>query len=69
MLYMRCAAIYIGKDVIAIAVWLPDDEQCGRATVRLPSKVFYGVLQDRAMAGLTGWSLTWLRRPSAFTAC
>jgi hypothetical protein len=68
MLYERCAAIYIGKDVIAIAVRLPTTD--GVAGLRSGCRQgVLRVLRDRAMAGLTGGSLTWLRRPPGFTAC
>ena len=34
VLYERCAAVDVGKDVIAVAVRLPGDGPDGRATVK-----------------------------------
>ncbi len=34
VLYQRCAAIDVGKDVIAVAVRLPGDGPDGRTTTR-----------------------------------
>lgn len=44
VLYERCAAIDIGKDVIAVAVRLPGNGPDGRQTVKRTFKTFYGVL-------------------------
>ena len=44
----RCAAVDIGKDVIAVAVWLPADGPDGRATHKRTFKTFYGVLREAA---------------------
>ena len=53
VLYQRCAAIDVGKDVIAVAVRLPGDGPDGRATVKRTFKTFYGVLaRGRPVAGL-----------------
>jgi hypothetical protein len=41
-LYQRCAAVDVGKDVIAVAVRLPGDGQDGRQTVKRTFKTFYG---------------------------
>jgi transposase len=48
VLYERCAAIDVGKDVIAVAVRLPGDGPDGRATVKRTFKTFYGVLAEAA---------------------
>jgi transposase len=48
VLYERCAAIDIGKDVIAVAVRLPGDGPEGRQTVKRTFKTFYGVLAEAA---------------------
>ena len=48
VLYQRCAAIDIGKDVIAVAVRLPGDGPDGRMTVKRTFKTFYGVLAEAA---------------------
>ena len=48
VLYERCAAVDVGKDVIAVAVRLPGDGPDGRATVKRTFKTFYGVLGDAA---------------------
>ena len=48
VLYERCAAIDVGKDVIVIAVRLPGDSPGGRKTVKRPYKTFYGVLAEAA---------------------
>ena len=42
VLYERCAAVDVGKDVIAVAVRLPGDGPDGRATVKRTFKTFYG---------------------------
>lgn len=46
VLYERCAAVDVGKDVIAVAVRLPGDG--GRATERRTFRTFYGVLGEAA---------------------
>ena len=46
VLYERCAAVDVGKDVIAVAVRLPGDG--GRETVKRMFKTFYGVLGEAA---------------------
>lgn len=48
VVYQRCAAIEVGKDVIAVAVRLPGDGPDGRATVKRTFKTFYGVLAEAA---------------------
>src|SRR5260370_3645131 len=48
VLYERCAAVDVGKDVIAVAVRLPGDGPDGRATVKRMFKTFYGVLAEAA---------------------
>ena len=48
VLYERCAAVDIGKDVIAVAVRLPADGPDGRATHKRTFKTFYGVLRQAA---------------------
>jgi len=48
VLYQRCAAIDIGKDVIAVAVRLPGDGPDGRQTMKRTFKTFYGVLAEAA---------------------
>jgi transposase len=48
VVYQRCAAIDVGKDVIAVAVRLPGDGPDGRATVKRMYKTFYGVLAEAA---------------------
>ena len=48
VLYERCAAVDVGKDVIAVAVRLPGDGPDGRATVKRTFKTFYGVLREAA---------------------
>jgi transposase len=48
VLYERCAAVDIGKDVIAVAVRLPADGPDGRATHKRTFKTFYGVLREAA---------------------
>ena len=53
VLYERCAAVDVGKDVIAVAVRLPGDGPDGRATVKRTFKTFYGVL-GAAARWLTG---------------
>jgi transposase len=48
ILYERCAAVDVGKDVIAAAVRLPGDGPDGRQTVKRTFKTFYGVLREAA---------------------
>ncbi len=48
VLYERCAAVDVGKDVIAVAVRLPGDGPDGRVTVKRTFKTFYGVLREAA---------------------
>ena len=48
VLYERCAAVDVGKDVIAVAVRLPGDGPGGRQTVKRTFKTFYGVLGEAA---------------------
>jgi transposase len=48
VLYERCAAVDVGKDVIAVAVRLPGDGPDGRQTVKRTFKTFYGVLAEAA---------------------
>ena len=50
VLYQRCAAVDIGKDVIAVAVRLPGDGPEHRQTIKRKFKTFYGVLKHAA-----GW--------------
>jgi len=50
VIYERCAAVDVGKDVIAVAVRKPGDGPGGRVTVRRTYKTFYGVLREAA-----GW--------------
>ena len=48
VLYQRCAAVDVGKDVIAIAVRLPGDGPDGRQIIKRTFKTFYGVLAEAA---------------------
>jgi len=48
VLYERCAAVDVGKDVIAVAVRLPGDGPDGRQSVKRTFKAFYGVLAEAA---------------------
>ena len=49
VLYERCAAVDVGKDVIAVAVRLPGgDGPDGRAMHKRTFKTFYGVLREAA---------------------
>jgi hypothetical protein len=48
VLYERCAAVDVGKDVIAVAIRKPGDGPGGRVTVRRMYKTFYGVLREAA---------------------
>jgi len=48
VLYQRCAAVDVGKDVIAVAVRLPGDGPDGRVMIKRTFKTFYGVLAEAA---------------------
>ena len=48
VVYERCAAVDVGKDVIAVAVRLPGDGLDGRQTVKRVFRTFYGVLAEAA---------------------
>ena len=48
VLYQRCAAVDVGKDVIAVAVRLPGDGPEGRRTIKRTFKTFYVVLAEAA---------------------
>ena len=48
VLYQRCAAVDVGKDVIAIAVRRPGDGPDGRQIIKRTFKTFYGVLAEAA---------------------
>src|SRR5262249_3022620 len=48
VLYERCAAVDVGKDVIAVAVRRPGRGPEGRVTVKRTYKTFYGVLREMA---------------------
>ncbi|MGH3298112.1 MAG: IS110 family transposase [Trebonia sp.] len=48
VLYERCAAVDVGKDVIAVAARLPGKGRDGRTTVKRTYKTFYGVLREMA---------------------
>ena len=48
VLYQRCAAVDVGKDVIAVAVRVPGDGPGGRQTIKRTFKTFYGVLAEAA---------------------
>ena len=48
VIYERCAAVDVGKDVIAVAVRKPGDGPGGRVTVKRMYKTFYGVLREAA---------------------
>jgi hypothetical protein len=48
VIYERCAAVDVGKDVIAVAIRVPGDGPDGRVTVRRVCKTFYGVLREAA---------------------
>ena len=50
VLYERCAAVDVGKDVIAVAVRRPGKGRDGRVTDKRVYKTFYGVLREMA-----GW--------------
>ena len=45
VLYQRCAAVDIGKDIIAVAVRLPGEDPDHRQTIERTFKTFYGVLK------------------------
>jgi len=57
VLYQRCAAVDVGKDVIAVAVRVPGDGPDGRATIKRAFKTFYGVLAE-ASRWLSGLGVT-----------
>ena len=48
VLFERCAAVDVGKDVIAVAVRKPGKGPGGRVTVKRTYKTFYGVLAEAA---------------------
>ncbi len=48
VLYERCAAVDVGKDVIAVAVRLPGDRPDGRQMIKRRFKTYYGVLREAA---------------------
>ena len=48
VIFERCAAVDVGKDVIAVAVRLPGDGPDGRETDKRTFKTFYGVLAEAA---------------------
>jgi transposase len=48
VLYERCAAVDVGKNVIAVAVRVPGDGPEGRRTVKRTFKAYYGVLKQAA---------------------
>jgi transposase len=48
VIYERCAAVDVGKDVIAVAVRLPGDGPDGRQVIKRTFKTFYGVLGETA---------------------
>jgi transposase len=48
VLFERCAAVDVGKDVIAVAVRRPGKGPDGRVTVKRTFKTFYGVLAEAA---------------------
>jgi transposase len=48
VLYERCAAVDVGKDVIAVAVRLPGDGPDGRQMIKQTFRTFYGVLREAA---------------------
>ena len=48
VLFERCAAVDVGKDVIAVAVRLPGGGPDGRVTDKRVYKTFYGVLAEAA---------------------
>ena len=48
VLYERCAAVDVGKDVIAVAVRLPGEGPDGREMLKRTFKTFFGVLREAA---------------------
>ena len=48
VLYQRCAAVDVGKDVIAVAVRLPGDGPDGRQIIKRTFKTLFGVLAEAA---------------------
>ena len=52
VIYERCAAVDAGKDVIAVAVRLPDGRPDGRTTVKRTFKTFTACWPRRP----SGWS-------------
>lgn len=48
VLYEKCAAVDVGKDIIAVAVRLPGDGSEHRCTVKRTFKTFYGALRQAA---------------------
>jgi transposase len=48
VIYERCAAVDVGKDVIAVAVRTPGKGRDGRKTERRVYRAFYGVLREMA---------------------
>ncbi len=48
VLYERCAAVDVGKDVIAVAVRLPGEGPDGRQMIKRTFKTYYGVLREAA---------------------
>jgi transposase len=48
VLYERCAAVDVGKDVIAVAVRVPGEGPDGREMLKRTFKTFYGVLREAA---------------------
>jgi transposase len=48
VLHERCAAVDVGKDVIAVAVRLPGEGPDGRQAVKRAFKTFHGVLAEAA---------------------
>jgi hypothetical protein len=45
VLYQRCAAVDIGKDIVAVVVRLPGEDPDHRRTIKRTFKTFYGVLK------------------------
>jgi hypothetical protein len=69
ILYERCAAVDVGKDVVAVAVRLPGGGPDGRQTIKRTFKTFYGVLREAARwLGRRGSRMWRWRRPGS-TAC
>jgi transposase len=48
VIYERCAAVDVGKDVIAVAVRTPGKARDGRKTEKRVYRAFYGVLREMA---------------------